>query len=49
MMIANVPAVMLGDRIAHKMPVKLVHRIAAAIFVVLGMATLLGAGKSLGF
>lgn len=49
MMIANVPAVILGDRIAHKMPVKLVHRIAAAIFVVLGMATLLGAGKSLGF
>jgi len=49
MMIANVPAVILGDRIAHKMPVNLVHRIAAAIFVVLGIATLLGAGESLGF
>ncbi len=49
MMIANVPAVLLGDRIAHRMPVKLVHRIAAGIFAVLGVATLLGAGKSIGF
>lgn len=48
MMLANVPAVIMGDRIAHKMPVKLVHRIAAAIFAVLGIATLLGAGQSLG-
>ena len=48
MMIANVPAVLLGDRIAHRMPVKLVHRIAAAIFAVLGIATLLGAGSFLG-
>ncbi|HRG71167.1 MAG TPA: TMEM165/GDT1 family protein, partial [Thauera aminoaromatica] len=30
MMIANVPAVLLGDRIATRMPVKLVHGIAAA-------------------
>lgn len=49
MMLANVPAVIMGDRIAGKMPVKLVHRIAAAIFAILGVATLLGAGKSLGF
>lgn len=48
MMIANVPAVILGDRIAHRMPVRLVHGIAAAIFAVLGVATLLGAGESLG-
>jgi putative Ca2+/H+ antiporter (TMEM165/GDT1 family) len=48
MMIANVPAVLLGDRIAEKMPVKLVHWIAAAIFAVLGIATLLGAGQSVG-
>ena len=48
MMLANVPAVIMGDQIAHKMPVKLVHRIAAAIFAVLGIATLLGAGQSLG-
>ena len=49
MMIANVPAVLLGDKIAHKMPVRLVHAIAAGIFAILGIATLLGAGESLGF
>ena len=49
MMIANVPAVLLGDRIAHRMPTTLVHRVAAVIFAVLGVATLLGAGKGLGF
>lgn len=48
MMIANVPAVLLGNTIAGKMPVRLVHMIAAAIFAVLGVATLLGAGESLG-
>ena len=48
MMIANVPAVLLGDKIAHKMPVRVVHAIAAGIFAILGIATLLGAGESLG-
>jgi putative Ca2+/H+ antiporter (TMEM165/GDT1 family) len=48
MMLANVPAVLLGERIAHKMPVRLVHRIAAAIFAALGIATLLGAGDGFG-
>ena len=49
MMIANVPAVLLGDRIAHRLPVKLVHRLAAAIFAILGVVTLLGAGARFGF
>ena len=49
MMVANVPAVIMGDRIAHKMPVVLVHRVAATIFAVLGVLTLLGAGNSLGY
>ena len=48
MMIANVPAVLLGDRIAQRMPVRLVHTIAAAIFAILGLATLLGAGERFG-
>ncbi len=48
MMIANVPAVLLGERIAHRMPVRLVHTIAAAIFAMLGIATLLGAGERIG-
>ena len=45
MMVANVPAVFLGDR----MPIRLVHTIAAAIFATLGVAALLGADKRLGF
>lgn len=49
MMIANVPAVLLGDRIAQKVPVRLVHAVAAAIFAILGVATLLGAGEQFGF
>ena len=48
MMIANVPAVMLGDRIANRIPVRVVHAIAALIFAVLGVATLLGAGERFG-
>jgi putative Ca2+/H+ antiporter (TMEM165/GDT1 family) len=49
MMIANVPAVFLGDRLLRRMPVRLVHGVAAALFAVLGVATLLGAGAALGF
>ena len=48
MMLANVPAVLLGDKIAHRIPVKLVHGIAALIFAILGVATLLGAGEAFG-
>jgi len=49
MLIADVPAVFVGDKLASKIPMKLVHSIAAAIFAVLGVATLLGAGAKLGF
>lgn len=49
MMLANAPAVYFGDRIADRMPVRLVHGIAAVIFAVLGVATLMGAGARLGF
>jgi Ca2+/H+ antiporter, TMEM165/GDT1 family len=49
MLIADVPAVFAGDRLAGKIPMKLVHGIAAAVFAALGVATLLGAGASLGF
>lgn len=48
MMIANVPAVLMGDRIAQRMPVRLVHGIAALIFAVLGIATLSGMGERFG-
>jgi putative Ca2+/H+ antiporter (TMEM165/GDT1 family) len=49
MLIADVPAVFVGDKLANKIPMKLVHSIAAAIFALLGIATLLGAGAKLGF
>ena len=41
MMLANVPAVLLGEAAASKLPMRLVHRIAAAIFLVLGVTVLL--------
>jgi putative Ca2+/H+ antiporter (TMEM165/GDT1 family) len=49
MLIADVPAVFLGDKLANKIPMKLVHSIAAAIFAILGIATLFGAGAGFGF
>ena len=48
MLIADVPAVFAGDKLASKIPMRLVHSIAAAIFAALGVATLLGAGASFG-
>ena len=44
MMIANVPAVLLGDRVMDWVPVHWVHRIAAAVFAVLGVLVLMGYG-----
>lgn len=49
MLIADVPAVFIGDKLADKIPMKLVHSIAAAIFAILGIATLFGAGAGFGF
>lgn len=49
MMLANAPAVLLGDRIAERMPTRTVHALAAGIFAVLGILTLLGVGKGMGF
>ena len=49
MLVADVPAVFIGRKLAHKIPMKLVHSVAAAIFALLGVATLFGAGSRLGF
>ncbi len=49
MLIANVPAVLIGDQLATRIPMKLVRTIAAGIFAALGIATLLGAGANFGF
>jgi putative Ca2+/H+ antiporter (TMEM165/GDT1 family) len=48
MLIADIPAVFAGDKLANKIPMKLVHSIAAAVFALLGVATLMGAGSKFG-
>jgi putative Ca2+/H+ antiporter (TMEM165/GDT1 family) len=42
MLVADVPAVFVGNRFAARIPMKLVHSIAAGIFAVMGVLTLLG-------
>lgn len=41
MLIADIPAVFLGNKFADKIPMKLVHSIAAGIFALMGVLTLL--------
>lgn len=40
MMLANVPVVLLGDRAAKRLPLKVVHAVGAAIFLVMGVLML---------
>ena len=47
MMLANVPAVLLGEVAAKKLPMRLVHGVAAASFAVLGLLVLLRADQAL--
>ena len=47
MLIADVPAVFIGSRFAAKIPMNLVHSIAAAIFALLGVLTLLRVDQAL--
>jgi putative Ca2+/H+ antiporter (TMEM165/GDT1 family) len=44
MMVADVPVAIFGDRIAKRVPLRLIRGIAAAIFVVMAAATFLGVG-----
>ena len=48
MLIADVPAVFVGDKLATRIPLKVVHSVAAGIFALLGIATLLGVGAGFG-
>ncbi|MBV9825743.1 MAG: TMEM165/GDT1 family protein [Alphaproteobacteria bacterium] len=41
MMLANVPAVLIGHRAADRLPVRAIRLVAAAVFAVLGIVTLL--------
>lgn len=45
MMIANVPAVFLGERVTRWVSITWVHRMAALVFAGLGIAVLLGFGR----
>jgi putative Ca2+/H+ antiporter (TMEM165/GDT1 family) len=47
MLIADVPAVFVGNKFAEKIPMKLVHTIAAGIFAVIGILTFLKLDKFL--
>ena len=47
MMLANVPAVLIGEKAATRLPMRLVHGISAAIFAVLGVMTLFNVGRML--
>ena len=42
MMLANVPAVYLGNHFAQKLPIRWIHGIAASIFALIGILILLG-------
>ena len=44
MMLANVPAVLVGDKLAARLPVRLMHAIAAVIFAALGLYALFSQG-----
>jgi putative Ca2+/H+ antiporter (TMEM165/GDT1 family) len=48
MMIADVPAVLLGEKAVKFVPITWVHRIAALVFATLGVAMLAGVGSSAG-
>lgn len=49
MMLANVPAVLVGGRLGARLPLRLIHGLAAMILFGLGLATAFGAGERFGF
>jgi putative Ca2+/H+ antiporter (TMEM165/GDT1 family) len=48
LLLANVPVVFLGDALARKLPMALVHGVAALLFAVLGVLALLNVGAVFG-
>jgi putative Ca2+/H+ antiporter (TMEM165/GDT1 family) len=45
MMLANIPAVLLGHKLANNLPLKAIRIVAALVFAVLGVLTLIGVGE----
>jgi len=43
MMLANVPAVIVGEKLAKRLPLNIMRWIAAGVFIATGVATMLGA------
>jgi putative Ca2+/H+ antiporter (TMEM165/GDT1 family) len=43
MMLANVPAVLIGEKLAQRLPLKYIRWLAAAVFIATGVAAMLGA------
>ncbi|MFQ3217580.1 TMEM165/GDT1 family protein [Paraperlucidibaca sp.] len=48
MLLANAPAVLLGNKFASSLPITWIHRVVAAIFAIMGLGILLGLGSYLG-
>ena len=44
MTLANIPAVLLGNKVADKLPVKAIRITAAVVFAALGVLTFAGVG-----
>lgn len=44
MMLANIPAVLIGDALAHKLPLKLFRYVAASIFIIMAVLAFCGVG-----
>lgn len=42
MMIANIPAVLVGEALAQKLPMKTIRMVAAGVFIATGIVTMLG-------
>ena len=40
-MLASAPAVFIGDKLANKLPISLIHKIGASIFLIIGVGTLI--------
>jgi putative Ca2+/H+ antiporter (TMEM165/GDT1 family) len=45
MMLANIPAVLLGHKLANNLPLKAIRIVAALVFAMLGVLTLIGVGE----
>ena len=43
LLLANVPAVMVVEKLAKRLPLNIIRWIAAAVFIATGVATMLGA------